>query len=113
MLEVSTSQREDVFLLHIKGDVSASTGGAIEEAYDRASKSGAKKILLLFTKEGYINSGGIAVLIGIAAESRKRGQVIRITGLSDHFRKIFHMVGLTKYTQVYPSEETALKDFHG
>jgi anti-anti-sigma regulatory factor len=47
----------------------------------------------------------------MAAESQKKGQTIRITGLSPHFQKIFNMVGLTKYTQIFPSEESALKDF--
>ena len=53
----------------------------------------------------------IAILIGIAAESRKTNQVIRMTGLSEHFQKIFGMVGLTRYAEVFPSEEAALDGF--
>jgi anti-anti-sigma regulatory factor len=44
-------------------------------------------------------------------ESQERAQTIRITGLSDHFHKIFDMVGLTRYIKIFPSEEAALKDF--
>jgi anti-anti-sigma regulatory factor len=50
-------------------------------------------------------------LIGIASESRKNGQTVRLTGLSGHFQKIFNMVGLTKYTEIFQTEELALKDF--
>ena len=67
--------------------------------------------LFHFDKDGYINSGGIAILIGIASESRKNEQTIRMTGLSSHFQKIFNMVGLTKYTEIFPTEELALKEF--
>ena len=110
-IQVSISQKDDVSILNIKGDVTAITGEGIEEAYRKASTGGAKKILLYFDKDGYINSGGIAILIGIASESRKNDQKIRITGLSSHFQKIFSMVGLTKYTEIFPTEELALKDF--
>lgn len=110
-IDVSTNRQGEVAIIRIKGDVTTITGGSVEEAYQRVSTEGSKKILLCFDRECYINSGGIAILIGAAAESRKKGQKIRITGLSAHFQKIFDMVGLTRYTEVYPTEEAALKDF--
>jgi len=110
-IEVAVSEKNDVSIINIKGDVTAITGEAIEDTYHKISTDGAKKILLYFDKDGYINSGGIAILIGIASEGMKNQQKIRITGLSSHFQKIFHMVGLTKYTEIFPSEELALRDF--
>lgn len=110
-IEISIRIKGEVSIIDIKGDVTALTGGPIEDAYQKVSMAGSKKILLCFTPEGYINSGGIAILIGIVSESRKKAQVIRITGLSAHFQKIFDMVGLTRYSQIFATEETALKDF--
>ena len=110
-IEISISKKNDVSIINIKGDVTAITGEAIENAYQKVSTDKTRKILLYFDKDGYINSGGIAVLIGMASESAKNNQKIRITGLSSHFQKIFHMVGLTKYTEIFPSEESALKEF--
>ena len=110
-IQVSISQKVDVSILQIEGDVTAITGESIEEAYQKVTTAGARKILLYFDKDGYINSGGIAILIGIASESRKNGQTVRMTGLSGHFQKIFNMVGLTKYTEIFQTEELALKDF--
>ncbi len=110
-IQISISKKNDVSIINIKGDVTAITGEAIEKAYEKVTADGAEKILLYFDQDGYINSGGIAVLIGIASESAKKKQTIRITGLSSHFQKIFHMVGLTKYTAIFPSEESALKGF--
>jgi anti-anti-sigma factor len=110
-INVSISHQDDVSILQIKGDVTAISGETIEEAYRKVSTDGAKKILLYFDKDGYINSGGIAILIGIASESRKNGQIVRMTGLSGHFQKIFNMVGLTKYIEIFQTEELAFKDF--
>lgn len=109
--ELSVRVKGDVSIIDIKGDVTANTGGPIEEAYQKLSTAGSKKVLLCFDRKSYINSGGIAILIGIVSESRKKGQAVRMTGLSAHFQKIFEMVGLTKYSEIFPSEEAALKGF--
>jgi anti-anti-sigma factor len=110
-LEVATRNTGDVTIIDIKGDVTAITGEAIEEAYQQVTGEGTKKILLAFAPECYINSGGIAILIGMASESQDNEQVIRMTGLSEHFHKIFDMVGLTRYTALFPSEAAALEGF--
>lgn len=109
--EVSIRSKGDVSVIDIKGDVTAPTGQPIEDAYHQITDAGAKKILLVFDADGYINSGGIAVLIGILSESKKQEQTLRMTGLSAHFQKIFAMVGLTRYAQIRPTEEAALADF--
>ena len=110
-LEISIRPKGDVSIIDIKGDVTAPTGQPIEEAYQKMTAAGAKKILFAFASDCYINSGGIAILIGILSETRKKEQVVRLTGLSAHFQKIFAMVGITKYAQVFPSEDAALADF--
>jgi anti-anti-sigma factor len=110
-IDVSTRHQADVALIDIKGDVTAVTGERIEEAYKAVSTKGVKKLVFVFDQGCYINSGGIAILIGIAAESKEQDQVIRITGLSAHFQKIFTMMGLTKYTAIFPSEDAALETF--
>ena len=63
-ITVSTTLKGDVHVISIGGDVTAVTGEKIEEAYRQADGEDAKKVLLLFDGENYINSGGIAILIG-------------------------------------------------
>ncbi len=110
-MEISTRTKGDVTILHLKGDMTAATGKIVEDAYQKASMTGTKKILLFFDKENYINSGGIASLILIASESKKKGQKILMTGIISHYQKIFEMSGLLKYIKFYPSEEAALAGF--
>jgi anti-anti-sigma factor len=110
-IKVTIHNQGDVAIINIKGDVTAVTGEPIEEAYQAVTLAGSTKLLLVFHKECYINSGGIAILIGIVSESQNNKQIIRITGLSEHFHKIFDMVGLTRYTAIFPSEAAALAGF--
>jgi anti-anti-sigma factor len=98
-----------VALFDVMGDVTVSSEPFFKEAYQNISDQGTAKILLKFNEDTYINSGGIAVLIQLLAETKKRAQVIGITGLSDHFKKIFKMVGITKFAEIYPSVDEGLK----
>ena len=82
-----------------------------ENAYQHNSVVDSPKILLQFDRECYINSGGIASLIDIAAAGRKKNQKIHACGLSDHFQKIFHMVGLTRCIPIFSSEEAAMENY--
>ena len=109
-IQVSTSHKGDIAVISIKGDVTAMTGEVIGNAYKSESVSSSPKILLHFDKDCYINSGGLASLIDIASEGRKKEQKIHAYGLSDHFQKIFRMVGLTRCIPIFSSEEAALED---
>jgi len=110
-LEINVQNRGAVSIIEMAGDVTANTGQLVEEAYTKVSDEGAGKVVLVFNEENYINSGGIAFLIGIAAESKGRGQVIRAAGLSQHFSKIFDMMGLTRYMDLFPTLDSALEGF--
>ena len=110
-IQVSTSQSGDIAIINIKGDVTAATGEVIGNAYQNDTVLNSPKILLQFDKDCYINSGGLASLIDIASEGRKKEQKIHACGLSDHFQKIFHMVGLTRCIPIFPNEEAAKENF--
>lgn len=110
-LEISGRQAGDIFILYLAGDLTATAGEQVEEAYRRQSEAGAAKILFHIDRGSYINSGGIAALIGIVAAARQKQQIVRFSGLSDHFQKIFRMVGLTKYAEIFPDEQAALAGF--
>ena len=110
-IKVSTIYEDDVVFIDITGDVTAVTGEVIKDAYQNDDVVNFSKILLRFAKDCYINSGGLAFLIDIASEGRKKEQKIAATGLSDHFQKIFHMVGLTRCISLFATEEEAMNNF--
>ena len=110
-IEVSTNQMNDVAIINIKGDVTAVTGEVIKDAYMNDDIFGSSKILFSFDKDCYINSGGLAFLIDIASEGRKKDQKMHASGLSEHFQKIFHMIGLTRCITVFATAESAMEGF--
>jgi len=104
-IEIRLETLGSVTLFDIKGDMTIVAEPFLEEAYKNANAQGTSKILLKFDQDAYINSGGIAVLIQLLAETRRNNQQIGITGLSGHFKKIFSMVGITKFAKIYNTVE--------
>jgi anti-anti-sigma factor len=107
---VALRQTGEVSVIEIAGDVTAFAGGPIKAAYQAAAQQG-KKVLLSFRAGDHINSAGIAILIDLVAESRNRGQGLRIAHPDAHFHKIFELVGLTGYVEVFASEAEGLAGF--
>ena len=110
--EIRIERQGDISILHIQGDITAHSETRINDAYKALNDQGpTPKILIEFEPDAYINSGGIAVLIQILAQTQKNRQQIGITGLSEHFQKIFRMVGITKFAKIYTDLGEALQSF--
>lgn len=112
-IQVVVRGQGNATIIDLIGDVTTFAEESINQAYQSASADGANNIIFNFRENDYINSAGIAILIGVVTEARKRDQKLLMTGLSAHFQKIFRMVGLTQYADLYPSIEEALSTLNG
>jgi anti-anti-sigma factor len=111
--EITLKTHGDVTVLDIIGDITAFSESSLSDAYGSSTEAGAKRLLLKIDNEAYINSGGIAVLIQVLALTKRNGQTIGITGVSEHFKKIFNMVGITKFANIFDSVDHALEQMGG
>ncbi len=116
-MQIETKSRVDqltsraghaVPVLRFEGDIASTSKYAVLGAYHMLPKKDAQSILLDFTKVDYINSSGIALVIQLMIEASNAGQKVAAFGLSPHFSKVFTMVGITKYAQLFASEVEAL-----
>src|SRR4028118_1766226 len=98
-LEVNTRNEGGVIIIDLKGDVTTFADAKITDAYRAASAAGARNLVLNFRRSDYINSAGIAILIRIVTEVNRASQKLAMSGLNDHFQKIFRMVGLSQYAR--------------
>ncbi|MBC8234755.1 STAS domain-containing protein [bacterium] len=103
--KINVHEDDELVMIEIVGDLTASAEKAMDSAYQKACGYNAKNILLKFDGKSRINSAGIATIINMVTESQEKECEIYITGVSKHFRKIFELVGLTKYTTIVESEE--------
>ena len=106
---VKTELQDSIGIISLSGDISGTTEDMIRSSYDYLAKAGATKILFRFAQGCYINSAGIAIIILVVSEAKKSKQKVGAVGLSPHFKKIFDMIGLTDYIQVFQTEDEAAK----
>ncbi len=107
---ISLEKQCYIIVFDIQKDVTSFSESVFSKAYQDACDLGTKLILLKFYEDAYINSGGIAILIQLLAKSKKNNHLISIAGLSEHFKKIFTMVGITKFAKIYNTLEDAFAD---
>ncbi len=106
--QLTTPAGHAVAVLRFEGDIASTSKDAVLGTYQSLPKSTTKLILLDFTKVDYINSSGIALIIQLLIEASNSEQKVYAFGLSAHFTKVFTMVGITKYAELFANEQAAL-----
>ena len=106
--QITSPAGHPVSVLRFEGDIASTSKEAVLGTYQGLPKQSTKLILLDFSKVEYINSSGIALVIQLMIEAAKAGQKVSAYGLSQHFTKVFTMVGITKYAGLFPGQQEAL-----
>lgn len=107
-LQVTVRSVAGASVLDLVGDLTMFADERLRTAYQQLCAAGSERIVLNFRRSEYINSAGLAILIGIATDAQQRGQQLALCGLTPHFQKIFRMVGIGQYAALYDDEAAAL-----
>ena len=106
---VIVEEKSGVTLMRFEGDITSFSEAALLGTYRGLPPDEHKSILLDFTKVEYINSSGIALIITMLREASSANQRVHCFGLTPHFKKVFEMVGLLRYTAIHPDEGAGLE----
>lgn len=109
-LEASVRQRDGVAILDLQGDIDGAAEEPLNAAYTQAEAADPSAVLLNFQEVGYINSTGIALIVGVLARARKAGRRLMTCGLSEHYTEIFQFTRLADFMSLFPDEASALAD---
>jgi anti-anti-sigma factor len=90
--------------VELTGTVNRAAKEGMETAYQEASATPGE-ILFDFGNVEYINSTGIAVIVGVLAMARAEGREVGAFGLSDHYKEVFEITRLADFMHIY--EDTA------
>jgi anti-sigma B factor antagonist len=87
-------------VIAMRGTVTRAAQAGLEAAYAEAAQH-AGEILLDFADVEYINSTGIAVIVGVLATARAESRTLGATGLTDHYREVFQITRLSDFMHIY------------
>ncbi len=102
-------KENEVAVIDLKGEINSHADAALNTAYAQATNGGSKNVLLNFTQVDYINSTGIALIVGLLAQARKSGVKLLTCGLSEHYQEIFKITRLSDFMTIVLDEASALK----
>jgi anti-sigma B factor antagonist len=109
-LEASVRQEPGGAVLDLRGEINGFGQEALEAAYAEAEANNPETILLNFEGVDYINSTGIALIVGLLAKARASKRRLMAYGLSDHYVEIFNITRLSDFLSVLPDEESAMAE---
>jgi anti-anti-sigma factor len=95
-------------ILRIEGDVTSGSEGELMAAYASIADGGTKLVVLDFSRLGYMNSGGIGLLVTLLVRAQRGGVRLVATGLSEHYRQIFELTRLDEAIAIHDDEAAAV-----
>ena len=106
--EASVRYQQGVAVIDLLGEVDTFAEQALGAVYAEAASGDAAAVLLNFDRVGYMDSAGIALIVGLLAQARKSNRRLLACGLSDHYREIFQITRLADFIAIFPDEASAI-----
>ena len=108
--EAKVRHRGEVAIIDMTGDIDALADVAMSAAYSLAASRSPTSVLLNFQGVDYINSTGIALIVGLLGQARSAERRLLVCGLSDHYLEVFQITCLADFMSIFPDEEAAVAD---
>lgn len=110
MTDFATASRtqDQTVVLDLTGVLDRDAEVVFDDAFSAALTQTRGPVVLNFTNIGFINSTGIALVVGALAKARAAKRDVRAFGLDSHYRHIFDITRLSDFIGIYDDESTAL-----
>lgn len=106
-MEISSTKEDGFYLIHIEGDLDASTCINLDNAISEASKKNENKLLIDCSDLNYLSSAGLGVFMSYLQEFEKSNIAMVLYGLNDKVRKVFEILGLHELIKMVNTKEEA------
>ncbi len=109
---ISSGFYEGIPVIYIEGDMTSESDAEVKKVFHALTASMTmEKLIINFEKTKYINSSGIATLISIIQSVNEVHGGIAFVALSDHFRKVMDIVGITDFVRIFATNREAFDGF--
>lgn len=97
--EISVEEKQDAAVIHIQGIISSHSESFLQDAYNNAVSMSKGKIIFSFNENTSITGAGIAILTQLFLDALQHKYPVSVTGLSENFKKVFNIVGISKLVE--------------
>ena len=96
----------DVAIVDLAGQLDGTAEKTLQAAWEAVGD--VPVVALNFSKATYINSTGIALIVGLLGRARVENKKVRAFGLMDHYREIFDITRLSDFIEIHGDETGAV-----
>lgn len=101
-------QLQGMAIIDMHGEINAFAESTLNASYEKALVTDPATVILNFNDVAYMNSTGIALIVGLLAQARKTHRRLVTCGLSEHYQEIFRITRLSDFMTIYEDEASAL-----
>jgi anti-sigma B factor antagonist len=94
--------------IDIQGEISSFSDDSLTKAYEKATETNVRTVILNFTGMTYMNSIGIGMLVRLLIRAQREGKKMAGYGLAEHFKRVFEITQLDHVIPIHDSESVAL-----
>ena len=108
------SQSKDpsgVTLVQAEGQLIVGNRQELKELVQAALDRNERRILIDFSRTGYIDSSGLGALVSISKRVRETGGHLRLSGLNEDLRSLFELTKLDTLFAIAETSQQALASF--
>jgi len=106
-----TRDPSGVTLVQVEGQLIVGNRQELKELIQGALDRSERRILIDFSRTGYIDSSGLGALVSISKRVRETGGELRLAGLNEDLRSLFELTKLDTLFAIAETPQQALGSF--
>jgi len=107
-MPMKTESKNGLMICRIEGDIDINCSPDLKKVFDKLTSQKTPKIVIELSKVAYVDSSGLATLVGILKNMRSYGGKMRLSGMSPKIKSLFEITKLDKLFEIMASEEEAI-----
>ena len=100
-----------VTVFQVDGQLIIGNRQELKDLVQAALDRGERRLLVDFSRTGYIDSSGLGALVSLSKRIREVGGELRLSGLNDDLRLLFELTKLDTLFAITETPEQALASF--
>jgi anti-sigma B factor antagonist len=106
-----TKDASGVAVVQVEGQLIVGNRHELKDHVQRALDAGERRILIDFSRTGYIDSSGLGALVSTSKKIREAGGELRLSGLNEDLRSLFELTKLDTLFAIAETPQQALASF--
>lgn len=107
-LTVATTERDDVTIVTVSGEVDVYTAPQLRSALEERIAAGQTALIVDLQDVGFLDSTGLGVLVGRLKAVKKLDGWLRVVCTNERILRLFSITGLDRVISVHDTVEAAL-----